>query len=135
MKEHDVVIPRGWERLYEGWHYAPAVRDGDHLRCSGIIGVGSDGEVARDPQVQFTRAFELVGSLLDAAGATFSDVVELTTFHVRLQQHWKAFMQVKDGFVHRPYPAWTAVGVAELARPDALVEIKVVARLPGKSAG
>jgi enamine deaminase RidA (YjgF/YER057c/UK114 family) len=36
-------------------------------------------------------------------------------------------MQVKDGYVKEPYPAWTAVGVAELAF-GALVEIKVTAR-------
>jgi enamine deaminase RidA (YjgF/YER057c/UK114 family) len=37
-------------------------------------------------------------------------------------------MQVKDAFVKEPYPAWTAIGVAELAF-GALVEIKVTALL------
>jgi len=35
---------------------------------------------------------------------------------------------VKDGFCKEPYPAWTAVGVSELAF-GALVEIKVTARI------
>jgi len=35
----------------------------------------------------------------------------------------------KDEFVHAPYPTWTAVGVTELARPGALIEVKVTARL------
>jgi enamine deaminase RidA (YjgF/YER057c/UK114 family) len=129
MQADNVIIPRGSEALYERWHYAPAVRDGDRLWCSGIIGVGADGKASPDPQTQFTRAFELVGLLLAAAGASFADVVEMTTFHVGLQAHLKTFMQVKDAFVHAPYPAWTAIGVTELALPGALVEVKVIARL------
>jgi enamine deaminase RidA (YjgF/YER057c/UK114 family) len=129
MQEQAVVIPPGWERLYERWHYAPAVRDGDRLWCSGVTGVGSDGQVSADPRTQFTLAFELVATLLATGGAGFADVVDLTTFHVGLQAHWKTFMQVKDQFVHAPYPAWTAIGVSELAVPGALVEIRAVARL------
>jgi enamine deaminase RidA (YjgF/YER057c/UK114 family) len=66
---------------------------------------------------------------LAAAGLDFTDVIEMTTYHVHLQQHWMTFVKVKDEFVHEPYPAWTAVGVTELARPGALIEIKVTARL------
>jgi enamine deaminase RidA (YjgF/YER057c/UK114 family) len=93
VQEQDVVFPPGWQRLYDRLHYAPAVRDGDRLWCSGVTGVGSDGQVSADPHAQFTRAFELVGC------------------------------------VRPPYPAWTAIGVAELAVPGALMEIRVVARL------
>jgi enamine deaminase RidA (YjgF/YER057c/UK114 family) len=38
-------------------------------------------------------------------------------------------MAVKDSFLPSPYPAWTAVGISELAVPGALVEIRAVARL------
>jgi enamine deaminase RidA (YjgF/YER057c/UK114 family) len=129
MQQRDVIVPPGWERLYERWHYAPAVRDGDRLWCSGVIGVGADGQVSADPHTQFTRAFELVGTLLAQAGGSYADVVDFTTFHVNLQTHWNTFMQVKDTFLRPPYPAWTAIGVAELAAPGALVEIRAVARL------
>jgi enamine deaminase RidA (YjgF/YER057c/UK114 family) len=37
---------------------------------------------------------------------------------------------VKDEFVGEPYPAWTAIGVAELVNPKAIVEIRVIARQP-----
>ena len=96
MKPDDIVIPPGWEKIYDRWHYAPAVRDGDDLRCSGCIGVGPDGTISPDPELQFQ------------------------TF---------VFMKVKDEFVRTPYPAWTAVGVTELARPNALIEVKVTARV------
>lgn len=130
MEKRDVVVPKGQEPLYETWHFAPAVKDRDRLYCSGVIGIGADGKVSSDPATQFARAFELVGQVLEAAGATFEDVVEMTTFHVGLQAHIGAFMQVKDRFVREPYPAWTAIGITELAVPGGLVEVKVVARLP-----
>jgi enamine deaminase RidA (YjgF/YER057c/UK114 family) len=117
------------EPFYEQWHFAPAVRDGNRLYCSGVIGIGADGNAAADPATQFTRAFELVGAVLAAAGVGFEDVVDMTTFHVGLHAHLAAFTQVKDRFVREPYPAWTAIGVSELAVPGALVEIQIVARL------
>ena len=39
-------------------------------------------------------------------------------------------MKVKDNYMADPYPAWTAIGITELAFPGALVEIKIIARLP-----
>ena len=130
IQQMDIVIPQGWESMHERFHYAPAVRDGDRLWCSGILGVGEDGKVSADPREQFTRAFELTGMLLSAAGIGFAEVVEMTTFHVDLPTHLKAFVEVPDSYLRPPYPAWTAIGISDLARKGALVEIKVVARLP-----
>ncbi|WP_267887720.1 Rid family hydrolase, partial [Mycolicibacterium fortuitum] len=51
--------------------------------------------------------------MLAEAGLNFTDVVEITSYHVGLQQHVQVFGEVKDEFVAAPYPAWTAVGVTE----------------------
>lgn len=126
MKE---VIPASMRPIYDAWHFAPAVIDGDHLRCSGVIGLRPDLTVPEDVAEQFTLAFENLGGLLAEAGLTFADVVELTSYHVGLQGHGEEFMAVKDTFITAPYPAWTAVGVAELAVPGALVEIRALARV------
>jgi enamine deaminase RidA (YjgF/YER057c/UK114 family) len=131
MDKTNVVIPKGQEAFYERFHFAPAVKDGDRLFCSGVIGIGADGKASADPETQFTQAFESLSSVLAAAGASFSDVVDITTFHVGLQQNLGKFMKVKDKYVREPYPAWTAIGVTELAVPGGLVEIKVEARLRG----
>lgn len=45
-----------------------------------------------------------------------------------------AFINALARFVGEPYPAWTAVEVAGLALPDAVVEIKVVALAPQERA-
>lgn len=129
MNRSDVVIPKGMELYYERYHFAPAVKDGDLLHGSGQIGIGADGKVSADPEAQFTQAFENVKAVLEAAGAGFGDVVEMTTFHVDLQKNLGSFMSVKDRYLPGPYPAWTAIGITELAVPGGLVEIKVTARL------
>lgn len=129
MPTKEVVVPRGQEAYYDNFHFAPAIKDGNRLYCSGVIGVGADGKPPADPETQFTCAFEGVKSVLAAAGVGFAEIVEMTTFHVGLQQHLHTFMKVKDRYVDPPYPAWTAIGITELAFPGGLVEIKVIARL------
>jgi enamine deaminase RidA (YjgF/YER057c/UK114 family) len=124
MTKRRVVTPDGMERFYDQFHFAPAMRVGKQIFCSGQVGNGPDGKLDPDSAVQITVAFENVGAVLKKAGASFADVVEMTSFHVGLNEHIGIFMQVKDGFIKEPYPAWTAVGVAELAF-GALVEIKV----------
>lgn len=124
------IIPASQQSFYDNYHFAPAVVDGTHLRCSGVIGVNmKDGSVASDPTVQFTQAFENLTEVLTAGGASFSAITEMTTFHVGLREHLTAFMAVKDRYIKEPYPAWTAIGISELAIPGGLVEIRVTARL------
>ena len=128
MDKNSVVIPSEMKAMYDNFHFAPAVKDGDRLFCSGVIGMGPDGKAASDPETQFTQAFESLKSVLAAAGASLGDIVDLTTFHVGLQANMRAFTKVKDRYVSAPYPAWTAIGISELAFPGGLVEIKAVAR-------
>lgn len=126
------IIPPSMQSFYDGYHFAPAVVDGDHLRCSGVIGVDmASGSVADDPATQFTQAFDNLAEVLSAGGVDFAAITEMTTFHVDLQKHLEAFMQVKDNYIKEPYPAWTAIGTTELAIPGGLVEIRVTARVKG----
>jgi enamine deaminase RidA (YjgF/YER057c/UK114 family) len=129
MKKSDVLVPKGMEMAYDNFHFAPAVRSGRWLRCSGQLGTDESFRAIAEPEAQFVQAFENVKSVLAAAKVDFRDVVELTTFHVGLLQHIGTFMKVKDRYLAAPYPAWTAIGVVELAAPGALVEIRVTARL------
>lgn len=49
--------------------------------------------------------------MLEAAGASMADVVELMTFHTDLRGDMSAFVKVKDEFLPDRYPSWSAVGV------------------------
>lgn len=129
MKKSDVLVPKGMEMAYEQFHFAPAVRAGGLLRCSGQLGTDERFVAVAEPEAQFAQAFENVRRVLAAAKLDFGDIVEMTTFHVGLREHLGAFAAVKDRYLAEPYPAWTAIGVVELAVPGALVEIRVTARL------
>ncbi|MGB3474274.1 RidA family protein [Mycobacterium sp. SMC-14] len=124
-----VVIPEWMKPIYDNFHYAPAVIVGDQLRCSGMIGIRPDLSVPADPTEQITLAFENLRGLLGEVGLTFADVTEMTTYHVGLSAQIDNFVAVKDTFVAAPYPAWTAVGISELAIPGAVVEIRITAQL------
>jgi enamine deaminase RidA (YjgF/YER057c/UK114 family) len=124
------IVPASQKPLYDNFHFAPGVVDGQNLRCSGVIGMNPDGSVPEDPKTQFVLAFEAIGEVLKEAGAGFSDVTEMTTFHIGMREHMAVFSEVRGRFIEEPYPAWTAVGTTELALPGAVVEIRVTARLP-----
>jgi enamine deaminase RidA (YjgF/YER057c/UK114 family) len=134
MKKSDVLVPKGMEMAYDRFHFAPAVRSGKWLRCSGMLGTDETFRAVAEPEAQFAQAFENVKSVLAAAKLDFRDVIEMTTFHVGLGEHLGVFLKVKDRYLEAPYPAWTAIGVVELAVPGALVEIRVTARLRGATA-
>ena len=127
MAAGEVVLPKSGEPMYNNFHFAPAIRHGDRLFASGQIGMGPDGKCPADPEAQFDLAFQAVEEILKEAGSSFDQLIEMTTYHVGLQEHMGTFMKVKDKYVKEPYPAWTAIGITELAVPGGLLEIRIVA--------
>jgi enamine deaminase RidA (YjgF/YER057c/UK114 family) len=117
------------DRLYDQFHFAQAVRSNGLLLCSGQIGMAEDGSVPAEFADEARNAWAAVGAVLEAAGLGFEDVVEYTSYHVGLQATMPAFMAARDAVLTAPWPAWTAIGISELAIPGARVEIRVTARL------
>ncbi len=124
------VNPEESKVLYDRFHFSQAVRSGDLLLCSGQIGTAPGGSVPTALEDEFRNAFAAVGRVLGAADLSFRDVVEYTTYHVGLHDTLAVFMKVRDEFIHAPWPAWTAIGVSELAVPGARLEIRVTAHFP-----
>ncbi|MFK7914225.1 MAG: RidA family protein [Pseudomonadales bacterium] len=124
----DVIVPDSDRSLYDNFHFAPAVRTKSGLViCSGVIGGGADGTVPEAAKEEFRNAWRAVEKVLTEAGLGLENVLEYTTFHVGLQAHLADFMAVRDEFVSEPWPAWTAIGVTDLAVKGARCEIRVVA--------
>lgn len=110
--------------------YSEAVIAGDTIYLAGVVAGPAKGEDGLEPG--FERAFQRIGATLARAGASWADVVDMTTFHTDLPGTIDAFVAVKNRHVKAPFPAWTAIGVSRLYEPTALVEIKVVARVPAE---
>ncbi|ELY2795719.1 RidA family protein [Cronobacter dublinensis] len=129
MIAREPVFPAHRHALYEEHGYSAAIRSGDLLFVSGQVGSRADGTPEPDFDAQVRLAFENLRATLAAAGCTFDDLVDVTTFHTDPQNQFPTIMAVKQAiFPQPPYPNWTAVGVTWLAGFD--FEIKVIARIP-----
>ncbi len=125
----EAIFPANRHALYEEHGYSAAIRSGDLLFVSGQVGSRADGTPEPDFERQVRLAFENLKATLAAAGCTFDDIVDVTTFHTDPQNQFGTIMAVKQEiFSQKPYPNWTAVGVNWLAGFD--FEIKVIARIP-----
>jgi enamine deaminase RidA (YjgF/YER057c/UK114 family) len=122
-----LINPPGTEGIYASWHFSQAVRAGNLVWVSGQVGMDDKG-IADGIEAQARAAFRNLVRVLDAAGASLRDVVEIVTFH-RAMGDMAAFAKVKDEFFPENYPAWTAVGVTALALPELLVEIRATAAI------
>lgn len=127
MVAQTAIFPAGVTAGETDLKLSPAVRSGDHLFLTGMTGSLPDGTMPEGAEAQFRNAFDKIARVLNAAGVDWSAVVEMTSFHVALQDHFETFEAVHSAYVRAPYPAWTAVEVAGLRRAGALVEIRVVA--------
>lgn len=129
MAKRDAIFPAGRQALYENNRYSAAIRSGDLLFVSGQVGSREDGSPEPDFPAQVQLAFDNLAAVLQSAGCTFDDIVDVTTFHTNPEAQFGAVMKVKAKvFSDAPYPNWTAVGVTWLSGFD--FEIKVIARIP-----
>ncbi len=129
MTRRDAIFPAGRQALYENHRYSAAIRSGDLLFVSGQVGSREDGSPEPDFAAQVQLAFDNLKAVLKAAGCTFDDVVDVTTFHTDPEKQFATIMPIREKEIGTaPYPNWTAVGVNWLAGFD--FEIKVIARLP-----
>src|SRR5579862_181296 len=122
-----LINPKETQPMYDAFHFSQANRVGHMIWISGQVGVDDKLTPASGMAAQARLAFEGLKRTLTAAGAILEDVVELTTFHIDLRAEMDQFAQVKDEYFPRNYPAWTAVGVTQLALPELRVEIRAVA--------
>lgn len=124
------IFPANAQANYEAYGYSAAIKSGGFLFVSGQVGADDAGVAISDPAEQFAQAFRNLGSVLEAAGAGFQNIVDVTTFHVDMYTHFDTFATTKQTvFPKAPFPNWTAVGVVNLADPALLLEIKAIARL------
>jgi len=125
--QRSLINPPGSEAIYNTFHLSQAVRVGDTIWVSGQVGLESNMAPAPTVEAQTRIAFASLKAVLEAAGATLADLVELTSFHTDLHGEIAAFSAVKDEFIKDRFPAWTALGVSQLAMPGLKIEIKAIA--------
>jgi reactive intermediate/imine deaminase len=111
-------------------HYCDAVRFGDLLFISGVPPTDAAGRVVGgdDVAAQARQVFLNLKLVLDAAGASFADILKVTVYLLDVDDR-KKINPVRQEFFGAARPASTLIGVRELAIPGMKVEIEAVAGL------
>jgi enamine deaminase RidA (YjgF/YER057c/UK114 family) len=122
----------GARKFQEAWGFSDAVVAGDSIYLSGIVVGLRQGET--DVEAAYERVYKTVGSILKRAGASWDDVVDISSFHTDVEGQIEKMVAVHKRHVKAPYPAWTAIGVAKILG-GGITEIKIVARRSGGTKG
>ena len=132
MPSRRAVVSEGTTAFYEATGIPAAVIEpsGQRVYVTGQTGDRADGSFADDPREQIRQTFRNVGGALAAAGVGWSEVVELTSYHVGFRAQIDYLVDIAQEFLSKPLPAWTAVGVVELFEEPAVVELSCIAVVP-----
>jgi reactive intermediate/imine deaminase len=112
--------------------YSHAVRvetsEATWIFVSGQIAHDADGTLVGpgDLPAQTEQVFENLARVLEANGAAFSDVVKIQAYLTTLDGFDRS-REIRARYLPEEPPASTAVRVAELVVPDAVIEVDVVA--------
>ena len=87
------------------------------------------GTVNLDIRQQTRAVIENIESILQSGGAELSDLIEITTFLVNMND-FGGYNEVYGDFFDYDGPARTTVAVHQLPHPHLLIEIKAVAYKP-----
>ncbi len=105
---------------------SPAIRVGERLFLSGMVGRTAQGVFPPGPTAQTEVVLANLRATLAAAGMTFDDVTDATVYLSDIR-FYDAMNAVYAKTLGRPAPARATVGTV-LMTPDALVEIQMHAR-------
>jgi enamine deaminase RidA (YjgF/YER057c/UK114 family) len=114
-----------------GYTHVVLAADGRTVYIAGQVAFDSTGALvgAGDFRAQAERVYANLRIALASVGATFSDVVKMTTFITDLA-NVPALREVRGKYLDPArLPANSLIGVATLARPELLLEIEAVAVL------
>jgi reactive intermediate/imine deaminase len=128
VSERRFLSPPGLP-MPNGYSHVVVAPAGRIVHVSGQVPLDADGELvgAGDVAAQTSQVFENLTTALEAAGASWADVVKLGIF-LRDVGAIAAVRTVRDEYVdlERP-PASTLVEVSSLFRDDVLVEVDAIA--------
>ena len=115
-----------------GGALSPGVVVGDLLFVSGHVAVDSGGNVVGegDAEAQTRQVMANVQEVVTAAGGKMEDVAKITCFLTDIA-NYPAYSKVRGETWPKDPPASSTVVVAGLVRPELLVEVEAIVRLPG----
>jgi enamine deaminase RidA (YjgF/YER057c/UK114 family) len=129
MPERTPIIPSG---IAPNPALSPGVQVGDLLFVSGNVATDANGNLvgAGNCEAQSRQVMANIRTIARATGATMQDVVKITCFLTNVA-NYPAYSKVRAETFPSSPPASSTVIVAALVRPEYLVEVEAVVRVPG----
>src|SRR5690606_2433427 len=84
----------GSNKVFDLFKYSPAVKAAGLVFIAGQVGIRSDGTVPDSAEEQIDLAFKRLGTILEHEGLGFEDLVELVSYHVRIDEQLTTFREV-----------------------------------------
>ena len=108
--------------------YSQGVQTGNLLFVSGQIPINPEtGTIPEGIEAQTRQSLENIKAIIEAAGATLSQVVKCTVF-LKDMNEFADMNKIYAEYFTEPYPARAAVEVSRLPK-DVKVEIEAIAQL------
>lgn len=98
----EASVPAVWADFYEETHIPAAVRVVNTLRVTGHTGETADGTFSDDGEEQIRQVFRNITLTLAEAEASWSDVVEINSYHIGLLSQAEALLKVAAEFLGDP---------------------------------
>ena len=114
-----------------GYTHVVQVHSGRTIYVAGQIAFDKSGNLVgkNDFGAQATLVFENLKLALGAAGATFDNLVKVTTFVTDMSQI-ATLRAIRARYYGKNAPASTLVQIAKLAHEDLMIEIEAIAVVP-----
>jgi len=126
MAKQSITVPGA----LPGVPYSLGMKAGDFIFVSGQVGhVDSQGKKLEGVEAQTKQVMENMKKVLQAAGASMSDVVKCTVFLTDAED-FARMNEVYKSYFSKDFPSRSTVTVAALARPEIVVEIECIAYKP-----
>lgn len=128
MSRQNISSGAPWESIVG---YSRAVRIGQLVHVSGTVATDEAGAVVGNDNAyeQARFIYQKIGKALQAAGASFQDVISLRFYVIDIERDWEAIARANSEIFSEIRPAATMVQVSKLIAPEYLVEIEVQAVL------
>ena len=134
--ERTTVNPQGVPAPIGAYSVVVQANCGRVAYLAGQVALNADGELvgAGDVAAQTKQVFQNLAAALEGIGASFSDVLEFTSYLVG-REAVQPFIAARSEifptlFPNGDYPANTLLVISGLVREDLLVEVKAIAALP-----
>ena len=121
----EIIVP---ENVHRARGYSHAIKCGNTIYVAGQVSFDEEGKLVGKGDVvsQTDRAYENLKRVLEAAGASISDIVVLYIYTMDLEGFSKTG-EIRRKYFDKHFPTTTVLVVQGLDEPGTLIEVEAIA--------